>query len=315
MSALLLRDVTLRDGLQDEAPIPTGDKVALYEALVLAGIAELELTSFVRPDRVPAMADAAELAAAVGSTAPGPVRWALALNTRGAERAMAAGIDHLQFVVSVSEPHSVENAGRTPAEALAELRSLVQMAAGEGAVVEVTLATAFGCPFAGPVAERAVLDVLEQALDAGVSGVGLGDTIGTAVPTEVRSLVTAAVALAGEVSIGAHLHDTRGLALTNALEAIEAGAARRRRLGRRAGRLPVRPGRVGQSRARGPRARAARHGRRDRHRPRPPHRRRPPRLPARRSRRGQQGRLGRPRYANTPYGLAASSAAQVRPAS
>lgn len=225
MTALVLRDVTLRDGLQDERPIATADKLAIYEALCLAGVAELELTSFVRPDRVPAMADAEELAVATAE-AGGPVRWALALNDRGAERAMEAGMDRLQFVVSVSEAHSLENAGRTTAQALDELAELVQLASARSAVVEVTLATAFGCPFLGPVAPEATLAVLERALEAGVAGIGLGDTIGTAVPTEVRHLVGEAVARAGPVAIGAHLHDTRGLALANALVAIESGAAR-----------------------------------------------------------------------------------------
>ncbi len=228
MTAPLLRDVTLRDGLQDEKPISTDDKLAIYEALCLAGIKELEVNSFVRPDRVPAMADAEAMAHATAASARAgvPVRWALALNVRGAERALAAGMDHLQLVVSVSEAHSMENAGRTTDQALVELAEIVKAAAGCAAVVEVTLATSFGCPFTGPVPPEDVLSVLDRALDAGVSGVGLGDTIGTAVPTEVRSLVEAAVDRAGPVPIGAHFHDTRGLALANALAALDAGAAR-----------------------------------------------------------------------------------------
>lgn len=223
--SLLLRDVTLRDGLQDEPPISTDDKLALYEALALSGIRELELTSFVRPDRVPAMADAEALAKrTVGRDLP--VRWALALNTRGAERALAAGLDHLQFVVSVSELHSLENAGRSTEAALEELELLVKLARSHDAVVEVTLATSFGCPFSGPVPIADVLRSVDRALEAGVAGIGLGDTIGTAVPSEVRAVVAAVVARSGEVQVGAHLHDTRGLALANALAALEAGAVR-----------------------------------------------------------------------------------------
>src|SRR3954467_2330422 len=107
----IVRDVTLRDGLQDERPIPTADKLALFDALVRAGVRDLELTSFVRPDRVPAMADAPEFAAATAApAASGEVeRWGLVLNQRGAQRALEAGIDRLQFVVSVSEAHSVKN--------------------------------------------------------------------------------------------------------------------------------------------------------------------------------------------------------------
>ncbi len=221
----LLRDVTLRDGLQDEAPIATADKLAIYQALAGAGIRELELTSFVRADRVPAMADAEELAAQTNGDAI-PVRWALVLNPRGAERALAAGLRNLQFVVSVSEAHSLENAGRTTEQALLELAELVAIAGTQAARVEVTLSTAFGCPFSGPVAPDRVLAIVERALEAGVSGVGLADTIGTAVPAEVGFLVAESVNRSAGVPIGIHLHDTRGLAIANALRALEAGAVR-----------------------------------------------------------------------------------------
>ena len=223
MTAFALRDVTMRDGFQDESPVATADKVAVFDALVRAGVRDLELTSFVRADRVPAMADAAELATA---TTNGDVeRWALVLNERGAQRALDAGMDRLQFVVSVSEAHSLHNAGRTPDAALTELEAII---AGlpDSAALEVTLSTAFGCPYAGPVSAKAVLDVAERALAAGAVGVSLADTIGTAIPSEVTSLVGAATRLAGERPVGAHLHDTRGLGIANTLAAIDAGAAR-----------------------------------------------------------------------------------------
>jgi len=225
---ITLRDVTLRDGLQDESPISTDDKLAIYEALVLAGVRELELASFVRPDRVPAMADAETLAARTGGSVSSsdPVRWALVLNPQGAERALAAGLQNLQFVVSVSERHSLENAGRTTDQALRELDDLVSLARTRGAKNEVTLSTSFGCPFSGPVPSGQVLTTVDRVLGAGVAGIGLADTIGTAVPTEVRSLVAEAVRRAGDVPIGIHLHDTRGLAIANALAAFEAGAIR-----------------------------------------------------------------------------------------
>lgn len=217
----LLRDVTLRDGLQDEKPIATEHKVAVFDALVRAGVRDLELTSFVRPDRVPAMADAAALAAA---TAHGGVdRWALVLNQRGAQRAIEAGMDRLQFVVSVSPTHSQHNAGRTTDASVGELDAIAT-ALPDGTLLEVTLATSFGCPYEGPVAEAAVLAVAERAIAAGAGAVTLADTIGTAIPNEVRALVRHASALG--VPIGAHLHDTRGLGIANALAAIESGAVR-----------------------------------------------------------------------------------------
>jgi hydroxymethylglutaryl-CoA lyase len=221
---VLLRDVTLRDGLQDEDPIPTEAKLALFEALVSAGIRDLELTSFVRADRVPAMADADELCGATAGVDE-VTRWGLVLNRKGAERALASGLRHLQYVVSVSEPHHKENAGQDVVASMAFTADLVELAAASDAVVELTLATSFGCPFAGPVDPDDVVRLAEQALAAGVKGIGLADTIGTAVPTEVSALVRRVAGLSDR-PVGAHLHDTRGLGVANALAAIEAGASR-----------------------------------------------------------------------------------------
>lgn len=221
---VLVRDVTLRDGLQDEAPIPTEAKVALFQALVDAGLVEVELTSFVRADRVPALADAEAMCTA--TAASDTVRWGLVLNVRGAQRALAAGLRHLQFVVSASEAHNLNNAGRTVEASMAELCSIVDLARGSDAVVEVTVATAFGCPFDGAVPVRDVCDVADRAVEAGVASVGLADTIGTAVPTEVGALVARITGAHPDTAVGAHLHDTRGLAIANAFAAIEAGAVR-----------------------------------------------------------------------------------------
>ena len=223
MTAFALRDVTMRDGLQDESPIATDDKVAVFDALVRAGVRDLELTSFVRPDRVPAMADAAELAAA---TTSGDVeRWALVLNERGAQRALDAGHGptavRRERVRGPQPPQRRAHARRRPRRAGGDHRRVAGPAA-----LEVTLSTAFGCPYDGPVSAEAVLAAAERALAAGAVGVSLADTIGTAIPSEVTSLVGAATRLAGERPVGVHLHDTRGLGIANALAAIDAGAAR-----------------------------------------------------------------------------------------
>lgn len=224
MTSVLLRDVTLRDGLQDEDPVTTEAKLGLFDALVKAGIRDLELTSFVRPDRVPAMADAEEMCTATAGSAADIKRWGLVLNERGAQRALGAGLRHLQWVISVSEAHQQNNAGQSVDDGIAGLTKIVELAHNEGAAVELTLATAFGCPFDGPVATKTVMYVAEAAVAAGVDGLGLADTIGTAVPTEIKPLVAEVGALG--VPVGIHLHDTRGLAITNALQAIEAGVTR-----------------------------------------------------------------------------------------
>lgn len=220
---VVLRDVTLRDGLQDEDPISTEEKLAVFDALVAAGIRELELTSFVRADRVPAMADAEPMVAATAS-AP-VVRWGLVLNLKGAQRALAAGLDHLQYVISVSDTHSRHNAGRGTEDAVAAMAEVCAAAAEVGATVEATLATAFGCPYEHAVAPERVVDIARRCVSAGARAIGLADTIGVAVPGEVRALVGA---VAGEVAVpvGVHLHDTRGLGVANAFAAFEAGVRR-----------------------------------------------------------------------------------------
>ncbi len=220
---VVLRDVSLRDGLQDEAPIPTEVKLALFEALVAAGVRELELTSFVRPDRVPAMADADRMCAATADS--DVVRWGLVLNRRGVERALAAGLTHLQYVVSVSETHSRENAGAGTEDAIAAFEAVAEPALSAGAVVEMTLSTAFGCPYEQRIAPARVVDVARRVAAAGASSIGLADTIGVAIPAEVARLVDL-VSAAVEVPVGVHLHDTRGLAMANALTALDHGVAR-----------------------------------------------------------------------------------------
>jgi hydroxymethylglutaryl-CoA lyase len=169
------------------------------------------------------MADAEALSAATSGTTA--TRWGLVLNERGAVRALAAGLRHLQMVVSVSDTHSRHNAGRSTEAAVDDVRSIATLAAAEGAVVEVTLATAFGCPYEHEIAPARVVEVGSACADAGVAGLGLADTIGVAVPTEVAPLVRS-VGEATGLPIGAHLHDTRGLGLANALAAIDAGAMR-----------------------------------------------------------------------------------------
>jgi hydroxymethylglutaryl-CoA lyase len=220
--AIGLRDVTLRDGLQDEAPISLAAKMEIFEALLAAGVKDLELTSFVRADRVPAMADADEFARATSGTEA--TRWALVLNSRGAERALEASIRHLQFVVSVSDTHSRHNAGRPTAQAMEELEGIVSAAHEVGCVVELTLATAFGCPYEKEVDPGAVKHLAGAAHLMGVDGVNLADTIGVATPLEVEALVVS-VSDAG-IPVGVHLHDTRGLAMANAFWALRAGAVR-----------------------------------------------------------------------------------------
>mgnify|MGYP001828931738 CR=1 FL=1 len=225
--SVVLRDVSLRDGLQDERPVTTDVKIAIFEALVVAGIRDLELTSFVRSDRVPALADAEAFCAATAETAVrhGITRWGLVLNGRGADRALAAGLDHLQYVVSVSDTHSRHNAGIGTDDAIDEFGLVAERARSAGAIVEMTLATAMGCPFEHRVDPARVVDLARRAVDAGAASIGLADTIGVAVPTEVAVLLDRVVP-AVDVAVGVHLHDTRGMAIANAIAALQHGVRR-----------------------------------------------------------------------------------------
>lgn len=199
--------------------------MAVFEALVAAGVRELELTSFVRPDRVPAMADADALCAATDGA--DVIRWGLVLNQRGAERALAAGLTHLQYVVSVSDTHSRHNAGTGTDDAIVAFEAAAAPALAAGATVEMTLSTSFGCPYEQRIDPARVVDVARRVVAAGATSIGLADTIGVAVPTEVAALTQAVVDAVGDAAtVGAHLHDTRGLAIANGLAALEHGATR-----------------------------------------------------------------------------------------
>ena len=222
MPSVTLRDVTLRDGLQDEDPVPLATKLALFDAIVAAGIAELEVGSFVRADRVPAMADSAEVCAATAAAVV--TRWGLVLNEQGAQRAVASGLRHLQYVVSVSDTHSRHNAGAPTDRAMAGLASVVALGGGD-VEVELTLATAFGCPYEHAVVPARVAALAAQGADLGAASVSLADTIGVAVPTEVAALIDG-VRASTPVPLAVHLHDTRGLGVANALAAIDAGVTR-----------------------------------------------------------------------------------------
>ncbi len=183
----------------------------------------MEAVSFVRPDRVPAMADAEEVIAGV-SRRTGSSLAGLVLNERGLERALSAGVDEVNVVVPVSETFSRRNQGMGVEDAVAmwTLVALEAMAAGVGA--SATLAVAFGCPYEGVVAPNRVRDLARRLAATGASEVGLADTIGCAVPPEVELLVRDVAADTG-LPVRVHLHNTRNAGFANAVAAVGAGAA------------------------------------------------------------------------------------------
>ncbi|MDT5010726.1 MAG: hydroxymethylglutaryl-CoA lyase, partial [Mycobacterium sp.] len=220
-----IREVSLRDGLQIEQPIPLRAKVELLEAVVATGVREVEATAFVSPSKVPAMADAAELAAEL-SRFDGVEFSALVASPNGAKRAIAAGLGRIEFVVSAADEFSRANVGRSTAEATAQIGEIVAIAHDSAAAVEVIIACAWDSPFDGPTAPRRTLEIVEHAGNHGVDRLAVADTIGTTTPGRTTDLLTAVQRVSGDIPLGAHFHNTRGAGLASAYAAVEAGVTR-----------------------------------------------------------------------------------------
>ncbi|MBP2453507.1 hydroxymethylglutaryl-CoA lyase [Mycolicibacterium lutetiense] len=220
-----IREVCLRDGLQIETPIPLSAKVAILEAIVATGVREVEATAFVSPSKVPALADAAELAEELRRF-PDVEFSALVASPNGAKRAIAAGLRSIEYVVSASDAHSHANVGRTSAEATAQIADIVAIAADSGTSVEVIIATAWDCPFDGPTDPQRVLDIASAAVGSGVNRIAIADTIGTTTPRRVSSLIAQVRPLTGDLPLGAHFHNTRGAGLASAYAAVQSGVTR-----------------------------------------------------------------------------------------
>ena len=215
-------EVGPRDGLQNEdAILDVAARVAYIEALATTGLRRIEAVSFVNPARVPQMADAEAVMAAVPR--PEGVRYSgLVLNQRGLDRAVTAGVDEVNMVVVATDTFSAKNQGMTTAEAIRATALIAGAARAAGLAVTVTVAAAFGCPFEGEVRPERVAGIVRQCTDAGVTELALANTIGVAVPRDVRTLV-AAVRSETSLPLRCHFHNTRNTGYANALAAIEAG--------------------------------------------------------------------------------------------
>lgn len=221
--SVAIREVGPRDGLQNEAVVATQGKVRLIDSLAQTGIRRIEAVSFVRPDAIPQMADAAEVWA--GITRRSGIEYSvLALNKRGAERAVEAGADLVQFAMSASETHNLKNAGRSVEQSVSELSQVVAIARSASIPVHATVSTAWGCPYEGEIAAGRVESVVDAVAATGVSGVSLGDTTGMGTPVRVGKLIGALLRnLDGDVELNAHFHDTRGCGLANVTAALDVG--------------------------------------------------------------------------------------------
>lgn len=225
--AVLIRDVGPRDGLQSiDADVSVETKVAMVEGLAASGLRRIEVGSFVSPKAVPQMADSGAVFAAT-STLDGVHREALVVNERGAHAAVAAGVDVLVSVVSVTETFSQRNVRMSTAEAIAEMAKVVSVAQDAGLPTSINLSASFGCAFEGAVSPGAVAEVAGALASLGTTELLLADTIGAAAPSDIRSVVRAVLDRVGErAHVGLHLHDTRGLALANAAAGLDVGIRR-----------------------------------------------------------------------------------------
>jgi hydroxymethylglutaryl-CoA lyase len=223
-----IREVSLRDGLQIEDPIPLSAKLELLEALVATGVREIEATAFVSPSKVPALADAAALAAELPRfrESHGVEFSALVAGQGGAGRAVAARVGSLEYVVSAADGHSQANVGRSTAESTALIADIARIAHDGDATIEVIIATAWDCPFAGPTDPARVLDIARVAVEIGADRLAIADTIGTTTPRRVTALVDLLRPIIGDVPLGAHFHNTRGAGLASAYAAVTAGVRR-----------------------------------------------------------------------------------------
>lgn len=221
-SRVSVYDVGPRDGLQNEPEIlDISTRVELVRKLVGTGVPAIEFASFVDARRVPQMAHAEEVVAAVG-VAPGVVRAGLALNERGYERLVATGLGEVRFAFGVTESFNRRNQGASVEESITAGGRIVSRARQDGLRSTVTLSVAFGCPFDGEVDPGWVLEVAERIAASNPDALVLADTIGVAAPGAVRGLTTRVGALG--VPVGGHFHNTRNTGYANALAALDAGA-------------------------------------------------------------------------------------------
>ncbi len=246
-STVRIREVGPRDGFQNEPEvIPTSDKVRLIDMLAGTGLPRLEVTSFVRPDVIPQLADAAEVLAAI--TRPAGVSYSVLIpNERGLERALEQRdrFDEINVFLSATESHNKRNKNRTIAESLEDLGRTVARAREEGLRCEGVISVVFGCPYEGEVAPDRVLEIADALAEMGCEEVSFGDTTGMANPRQVGEFLASATERLDGVELTAHFHNTRGQGLANVLAALEQGVSSFESAFGELGGSPLTPGATG----------------------------------------------------------------------
>lgn len=217
-----IREVGPRDGLQSENPIPVDDKIRLINALSGTGLRRIEAVSFVHPKAIPQMADADAVWGSI-TKAPGVAYSALAPNVKGAQRALDAGFDQVEVVVSASNTHNLNNIRRTTEQSLDGITELIGTLHEGGATCEVIVATSFGCPYEGDVSADRVGSIVDRVVADGADRVAFGDTTGMATPRRVAELLDKVRSGHPDIPLLLHFHNTRGTALSNVLTALDYG--------------------------------------------------------------------------------------------
>jgi hydroxymethylglutaryl-CoA lyase len=225
MAFVEIVEVGPRDGLQNEdVVVDTATKVSLIERMLDAGVRRVEATSFVHPERVPQMADADAVMAAVPRDR-GASYIGLVLNERGLDRALAAGVDEVNVVVVATETFSQRNQGVGVDGMLDAWQRIARRARDAGLRTSVTISAAFGCPFEGEVPAQRVVEIADRAATAGPDEIALADTIGVGVPPQVTGLVRAVREEVGGIPLRCHFHNTRNTGFANVVAALDAGVA------------------------------------------------------------------------------------------
>jgi hydroxymethylglutaryl-CoA lyase len=223
MKRIEIVEVGPRDGLQNEPGVlPTHTKIELIQRLLAAGVRRLEAASFVNPKKVPQMADAEEVLKALPRV-PDVVYIGLVLNRRGFERALAAGCGEIGMVVVASDAFNRRNQGVSTDESVAAWLDIAAAAHAAGVRVQVTVSSAFGCPFEGEIAPERVVELARRVAEGGPHELALADTIGAAVPSQVTELVGRVRAALPGLPLRCHFHNTRNTGIANAYAALEAG--------------------------------------------------------------------------------------------
>ncbi len=220
-----IEDVTGRDGLQNEPkPVPTSQKLAMIQKIAAAGLKRIQATSFVHPKWVPQLADAEELSKDLFKI-PGVQFSALIPNLKGYERAVAAGFRHLEFVIAASDTFNHKNLNRSTEESLDLLRQVTGHAVKAGVEIRVGFSNSFNCPFEGVISAPALAKVASAARAIHPWPMGIADTDGKAVPTQVRDAVKLLLkeGIVDVKQIGLHVHDTYGRGLANVMAGLDLG--------------------------------------------------------------------------------------------